>query len=358
MIRIGIIGCGKIADSHAEQILRISDSKIVAACDREELMAKQFCERFSVENYFRDVNDFLRIKMDVVHITTPAHNHLELGKLCLEAGCHLYIEKPFTLNLEEAETLIAFANTKNLKLTVGHDDQFTHAARKMRELIKAGYLGGSPVHMESYYCYDLGDKSYAKALLGDKKHWVRTLPGQLLQNISNHGVSKIVEYLVSDNPKVIAHGFTSKFLKNLNETEIIDELRVIISDEDRVTAYFTVSSQMRPTLHGIRLFGPKNGLIVDHDQQTVIKVRGSRFKSYLEKFIPPYIFAGQYIENSISNIASFLKNDFHMKSGMKFLIENFYRSVREGTELPVPYREIILTTKIMDHIFNQVYGTR
>jgi len=50
----------------------------------------------------------------------------------------------------------------------------------------------------------------------------------------------------------------------------------------------------------------------------------------------------------------FLKNDFHMKSGMKFLIESFYRSVLDDTTLPISYREIILTSRIMDRIFSQL----
>ena len=48
----------------------------------------------------------------------------------------------------------------------------------MRALIAAGYIGGQPLHMESDYYYELGPGAYAGALLGDKKHWVRRLPGK------------------------------------------------------------------------------------------------------------------------------------------------------------------------------------
>ena len=124
-------------------------------------------------------------------------------------------------------------------------------------------------------------------------------------------------------------GIRVPFSEDMGESDIIDELRVIINDEDRGTAYFTFSSQMRPGLHGLRIFGPKNGIIVDHDEQTVIKLKGNRYKSYLEKFVPPYVYAGQYVSNALTNLNYFLKRDFHMKTGMKFLIESFYRSIRE-----------------------------
>jgi predicted dehydrogenase len=355
MIRVGIIGCGKIADAHAEQIQRIAGCEIVGVCDREMLMAKQLYERFPVKHYFSDIKRFLNeSRPDVVHITTPPQGHLELGRLCLEAGCHVYIEKPFTVNTAEAEELIQIAATRDLIITVGHDDQFTHATRRMRDLINQGFLGGSPVHMESYYCYDLGDQAYAKALLGDKKHWVRALPGTLMQNNISHGISRIAEFMTIDNPTVIAHGFVSPFLKGIGETDIIDEVRVIISDNSSMTAYFTFSTQMRPVLRQFRIFGPKNGLVVDHHQQTLIKIKGSMFKSYLEKFFSPYEFAVQYAVNSLKNINSFLKMDFHMKSGMKYLIESFYCSIVDGTPPPIPYREIILTSRIMDCIFSQI----
>ena len=142
-------------------------------------------------------------------------------------------------------------------------------------MIKEGFLGGHPLHMESYYCYELDESSnYAKALLSDKNHWVRGLPGKLLHNIISHGIARIAEYLNSDSPEVITCGSISPLLRKMGETEIIDELRVIIREDEGTTAYFTFSSQMRPSLHQFRIYGPKNGLIFDQDNETLIKLRG------------------------------------------------------------------------------------
>ena len=355
MLRVAIIGCGKIADSHAAQIQRIADCEIVGVCDREELMARQLYERFPIKQHFSSVDELLEAaRPDVVHITTPPQSHFDLGRQCLEHGCHVYVEKPFTVDTDEAEELIALAERNGRKITAGHDDQFRHAARRMRELIKGGYLGGAPVHMESYYCYELGGSSYAKALLADKNHWVRKLPGMLLQNIISHGIARVAEFLATDSPTVIAHGFVSPGLRQMGEREIIDELRVIISEEERATAYFTFSSQIRPSLHQFRIIGPKNGLLIDQDNETLVRLRGARYKSYLEQFVPPLIFARQYINNFATNVRTFLARDFHMKSGMKYLIESFYQSIRNDTPPPIPYREILLTSRIMDDIFRQL----
>jgi predicted dehydrogenase len=359
MLKVAIVGCGKIADAHASQIQRIKGCEIVGVCDRELLMARQLSERFPVKQHFCDLEELLsKAKPDVVHITTPPQSHFAIARRCLESGCHVYVEKPFTLVEEEARELIALANEAGLKITAGHDDQFSHAARRMRAVVQSGFLGAGPVHMESYYCYELGQSAYAGALLGDKRHWVRRLPGKLLQNIISHGIARIAEFLTSESPNVIAYGFVSPLLKGMGENELIDELRVIISEDESITAYFTFSSQMRPSLHQFRIYGTKNGLILDQDQETLLKLRGNRSSSYIEKFLPPVTFAGQYIANMAVNVNAFLRRDFHMKAGMKYLIESFYRSIVEDTPVPIPYREILLTAKIMDAIFAQLEGGR
>jgi predicted dehydrogenase len=344
MLKIAIVGCGQIADAHASLIR-----------DREPLMAQQLCQRFPIKEKFTDVAELLQqTRPDVVHITTPPESHFEIARLCLEQGCHVYVEKPFTVHAGQAESLLHLAEEKSLKITVGHNYQFTHVARRMRALVESGYLGGVPVHMESYYGYDLGDPSYARALLGDKQHWVRRLPGKLLQNVISHGVARIAEFLISDAPHVTVCGFVSPFLQSINENDIVDELRVIIREENRATAYFTFSSQMKPCLNEFRIYGPKNGLVLDQDHEILLKRRGRSFPSFADKFIPPAVFAKQHLGNLVYNVRRFMHRDFHLDSGMKYLFESFYRSIRERSPAPIPYREILLTATIMDAIFDQL----
>jgi predicted dehydrogenase len=354
MLRVAIIGCGKIADAHAAHIQHIEGCEIVGVCDREPLMAQQLYERFPIKAHFSDVNELLtKAAPDVVHITTPPQSHYALAKLCLEYGCHVYVEKPFTIDLGEAERLIALAQQRSLKLTVGHNDQFSHVAMRMRALVRDGYLGGTPLHMESYYGYDLGDVSYARALLGDKQHWVRQLPGKLLQNVISHGIARIAEFWVSDHPQVVAIGFPSSLLKSIGEKEIFDELRVMITDREQ-TAYFTFSSRMRPLVHQLRLFGPRNGLLLDQDHELLIKLEGRALKSYTNKFVPPLRFAKQHFKNVVGNLSLFAKRQFHMDAGLRHLIASFYNSIVCDGNVPISYEEILITARIMDEIFAQL----
>jgi predicted dehydrogenase len=355
MLKVAIIGCGKQADQHAAVIQDLPGCELVGVCDSEELMARQLYERFKVKQYFSDVQTLLEsARPDVVHIITPPHAHLALGRLCLNAGCHVFFEKPFTLNAREAAEVLELAAKRRLKVTVGHNNQFNHVSTRMRTLIEAGFLGGDPVHMESNWCYDLGDKVFAKALLSNKSHWVRSLPGRLLHNIISHGIGRIAEFLEGDTAHVMAYGFPSPLVQSVNETDIRDELRVIIADSRNTTAYFTFSSQIYPRVQQFRVCGPKGSIVIDDMHQTLTTVVNTNYKYYLNHFVPPLLYAKQYFANAGRNIAQFMRNDFHFESGRKTLIEAFYRSITEDTPLPLSFREILLVARIMDEIFAQI----
>src|SRR5438309_10776625 len=122
MLKIAIVGCGKIAEQHMLAIRRLADCKIVSLCDRELLMAKQLGERFGISGCFSDLKEMLQsTSPDVVHITTPPQSHYPLARQCLESGAHVYLEKPFTITADQAESLVHLAEDRDLKITVGHN---------------------------------------------------------------------------------------------------------------------------------------------------------------------------------------------------------------------------------------------
>lgn len=353
-LRLAIIGCGKIADQHVHAFRRIGGCEVVALCDRELLMAGQMGERFGITACFADAAEMLRVaKPDAVHITTPPQGHFALAKLCLEAGAHVYLEKPFTVTAPEAEALIALAENKKLKITAGHNYQFTLEMLAMRKLVAENFLGGKAVHLESHWPYDLSDASYVGPILGSQTHWVRQLPGQLFHNLTSHGIAKLAEFL-GDNVQVTAHAHQSLRLKSLNGQKVQDELRVFLRDENGTTAFFCFSTQIKPGQNYLRICGPKNSLFVDNSSGTLLRQENKPAKSYLTFFLPPLRNAKQHFRNACGNIRNFLTGKLHQDSGMKELIEQFHNSIRQQSAPPIPYREIILTARIMDEIFAQI----
>jgi hypothetical protein len=104
------------------------------------------------------------------------------------------------------------------------------------------------------------------------------------------------------------------------------------------------------------LYGIKRSLLVDDDHQIVLRLDNKEYKSYMRFFVPPVVFAGQYVRNLARNVGRFVRNDFHLpnEAGLLTLISSFYKSVEDGAPLPIPYREILLTSRIMDAAFEQI----
>jgi predicted dehydrogenase len=254
----------------------------------------------------------------------------------------------------EAARLLDRARERALHITAGHNLQHTWESIEARNLVRQGFLGGPPIHVESYYTYSFGDAQHAKALLGDRQHWVRQLPGQLLHNIISHGIARIATFLNTDQPVVAAFGHSSPLLRTIDEGAIIDELRVHLSDGHNTTGYFVFSSQLSPPMNGLRIYGPQHSLVVDNFHHTLVRLRHRNYKSYLNYFVPPVHHAIEHLRNSRRNVARFLRADFHDDSGLKNCIEAFYRAIRENAEPPASRREIWLTAAIMDQIFEQL----
>jgi predicted dehydrogenase len=354
-LRVAIVGCGKIADQHVQAIQRIAGSSVVAVCDREPLMAQQLAERFGIGGCHADLAELLRVeKPDVVHITTPPQSHHALAMQCLEAGCHVYLEKPFTVTAGEAEALVAAAQRAGRLVTAGHNYQFSFEMLRMRGVLGGDFLGGPPVHLESYWSYDLGDINYVGPLLGNPDHWVRRLPGGLLHNIVSHGIARLAEFLDDDITDLVARAHQSEQLRSLGGQEVLDELRVLIRDRKGTTATFCFSTQMKPGLNLLRIHGPKNSISVDLASGSVIAHRGRSFKSYLTYLVPPLLAAREQLRNAWQNTIGIFRRRIYQDSGMKELIERFHLAVAAGGPPPIPYREVLLTARIMDAVFERM----
>jgi len=355
-LRVAIVGCGRVADQHVQAIHRIPDCRIVSVCDQEVLMAGQLAERFSVPESFADLGEMLcTARPDVVHITTPPQSHFSLAKQCLTFGSHVYLEKPFALNAVETAALIELAESRRLKMTAGHNYQFTLEMLEMRRLVEQGFLGGKPVHLESYWSYNLGDLNYVGPVLGNRSHWVRQLPGQLFHNIISHGIAKLSEFLDDKLSAVVAIAHQSPQIRLLGADEVLDELRVSIQDANGTTAFFCFSTQIKG-MNQLRVYGAENSMVADIITGSLVRTKGRAYKSYLTYAIPSFNEAWEHLRNASLNLSDFIRRRLYQDFGMKELIERFYKSIGEQEPPPIPYREIILTARIMDEIFAQIYS--
>jgi predicted dehydrogenase len=353
-LKIVIVGCGKIADAHVEEIRRIPSARLVAVCDLEPVMAKQLASRYGIPRWYVDAARMLDMEEpDVVHITTPPQSHPALTRLAVAAGCHVFLEKPVAVCQSRVETIIAEVTTAQRKLCVNYWPNFEAPAYELRRLYKTGALGDA-VHLESLYGYNL-EGEYGSALKRDPDHWVNHLPGKLFQNVLDHVLNKIVPYLDDDEPFIHAIAYRGESVRDEAPACLpLDELRVVIQGL-RTSAYATFSSHSRPVGHTLRVYGTKNTACADFAARTVAVERKQTFPSALGRLLPPFLVAKDYLREGLRNVNDFAHARFHYFSGMHRLLTEFYRCIETDSPPPISYSEIVRVSAMMDKIFRQVY---
>src|ERR1700676_2586706 len=153
-LNIGIVGCGKIADVHIEEIQKLGCARVLAVCDLEPILAEQLALRYSVPHQYTDFARMLsEHRLHVIHIAAPPHSHLPMARKAAETGCDVFLEKPLALNATDGRRLIECLQQTGRKLTINYWDNFESPALALKEFVAKGNLG-DPVHIESYYGYD------------------------------------------------------------------------------------------------------------------------------------------------------------------------------------------------------------
>lgn len=353
-LKIALVGCGKIADGHIEEIQKMRGrAQVVAVCDLEKLMAEQVATRYAITRFYSSFDEMLAQESpDVVHITTPPQSHLPLARTAIDSGCHVYVEKPLALNLADSEALVEYAVHAGKKLTVGYTYLFDPPALAMRELIAQGVLG-DPVHVESFYGYNLTGP-FGAAIMADSAHWVHRLPGKLFQNNIDHILYRITEFIPDDIPQARAFAYRrhEKTYGDIRD-ELADELRILIQGE-RTTAYGTFSAHIRPAGNFVRVYGTKNTLHVDYTNRTLVLDSAPTLPSAIGRLLPAFQQSRSYMKEGGKNLTRFLRSDFHFFAGLNQLISRFYESIEQDSEPPISYRDILRIARMMDDIFRQI----
>ena len=354
-MKVAIVGCGRIADGHVEEIQKIPSARLVAVCDLESLMAEQVAVRYGIPVHYDDFQRMLEVERpEVVHITTPPDSHLPLAMVALASGCHVFVEKPVATNHADVEKLVQAVVKAGKKLAVGYTYRFDPCAVAVRDMIRRGVLG-DVVHVESYYGYDLAG-TYGKSLLQSDRHWVHGLPGKLFHNMIDHVLEKVTEHISDESPTICAHGLRRWQTRyGDGRDNLLDELRVMISGE-KVTAYGTVSSHARPVAHFARIYGTKNAAHVDYVSRTVTLDSAPKLPSALGRVFPPFCQSWQFLREGTRNVFRFAKSDFHFFAGLNRLITLFYDSIIQDQEPPIPYRDILWVSRVTDSVNEQVFG--
>jgi predicted dehydrogenase len=249
MIRVGIVGYGYWGPVVARNFHSADYCELAAICDKNPVSMGRAQKAFPGVQVTSDVADVTQSpNIDVVAVITPVWTHFEFAKAALENGKHVFVEKPFTSNIAQAEELIDLAARKNLQIMVDHTFLFTGAVKKIRELIDAGMLG-------KLYYYDS-----TRVNLGLFQHDVN-----VIWDLAPHDLS-IMDYLMDAEPQtVVATGQC-----HLNGLE--DLAYITVYFKDNMLAHINVN-WLSPVKVRTTLIGGEKKMVVWNDLEADEKVK-------------------------------------------------------------------------------------
>jgi len=141
-VRVGVIGYGYWGPNVVRNLFALEACEVVALCDQNAEALKKARRTYPGLRMTTDAGEVLTAPdIDAVAIVTPVWTHYELARTALENGKHVFVEKPFTSTVDQAEELVELASWKKLRIMVDHTFLFTGAVKKIRELIDKGALG-------------------------------------------------------------------------------------------------------------------------------------------------------------------------------------------------------------------------
>lgn len=133
-LKVGVIGTGHLGKLHTKMFKSIENCELVGIYDSNPEQAKNVGKEFKVQSA-SSLEDLLK-KVDAISIAATTTAHYELAKKCFEKGVHVFIEKPITTTIKEAEELVEISEKKNLNLQVGHIERFNPALVSMEKYIE------------------------------------------------------------------------------------------------------------------------------------------------------------------------------------------------------------------------------
>ena len=143
-MRYALIGCGRVSANHIAAALD-SGLEIVALCDLEIEKAEALRDKHALPDsipLFTDYHEMLRVsRPELVAVATYSGTHADIAVDCIEAGCHVIIEKPIALSLADADRIIEAEKRMGVKVSANHQNRFNTAVQQMRSARRAGRFG-------------------------------------------------------------------------------------------------------------------------------------------------------------------------------------------------------------------------
>jgi predicted dehydrogenase len=260
MLRIALIGAGKMGISHLSILGGYAGTNIVGVCDTSK-MVTDFLSRQGKFSCFSDYNKMIaETKPDAVVVAVPTKFHYSIIKALLEKNIHVFAEKPFCLNYEQSEELVALAAKNKLVNQVGYHNKFIGTFKEVKRIAASGSLGE---------IYHFIGESYGPVVLKKKADTWRSDPsegGGCLLDYASHVIDLLNDIL---SPVAASKG---TLLKSIYSGKVEDAVYSLLEMESGQTGLLSVNwsdDTYRKMSTSVTLVGTKGKLVSDANELKV-----------------------------------------------------------------------------------------
>ncbi len=327
-LRVAFVGCGAMARLHAKALPRTGvPSSVVGAFDHDTLAAAEFVRDFGGQTFDSLERLLAETTPDVVHICTPAGRHFEPARAAVEAGAHVYVEKPFQETATEAAELLSLAAARGVKVCAGH--QQLHDTAYQRLKTRTASLG-QPLHVESRFTF---------APSADPETGPPERLAQQLLDIVPHPLYTLLDAMESLHPA----GETTVAHVSANYRSVHVLMRRGANDGTLV-----VSLRARPSMSTLAVTGTGGTLTADFVRSVMVGT-GNAGTSPVEKILNP-IFEGLQLQwRSVRSLLRRLVAGGHYP-GLAELLGAFYRAIATNAASPLTPSHLTSVTSVFEQV--------
>jgi predicted dehydrogenase/nucleoside-diphosphate-sugar epimerase len=325
-LRVALVGCGKMGLHHVAAIKRSPGATLVGIVD-------PLADRQDLENQipsdtriFADLDTLLReARPDVAHIVTPPQTHVSIARTLIEAGVHIYVEKPFAMTTAEADEVLAHAARHHVKVCAGHQNLFERPAIMAREQL---HSIGRVVHVESFFSF---------------RQVRRTIsPADQAKDILPHAVYPLVDQMRAGSG--LYHGPIRVAGIDVRPSGDVYAL-LRLGD---CTGVLLVTLSGRPIEQYQVIVGTNGSMRADYVTGALTCVLGSGTGPGI--VLTPFRWSWQTLKAAVKNVAHIALGHHGSYPGLTVLVRSFYDHIRGNGRPPMTPQSILDTVDICEQI--------
>ena len=260
MLKVALIGAGKMGISHLSILGAHPKVKIVGACDISKMVI-DILDKYSPFPCYTDHKKMIsEAKPDAVFVAVPTKHHAAIVKELLEQKIHVFVEKPFCLTPEQGEPLVELAKKNKLVNQVGYHNKFNGTFQEVKRLLDAGSIGD---------VFHFQGESYGPVVIKKQSYTWRSDPkegGGCLLEYASH-VIDLINFMLS--PIVSVSG---SILKPIYSNKVEDAVYSLLKLSDNVTGVLSVNwsdETYRIMSTTISVMGTKGKIVSDANELKV-----------------------------------------------------------------------------------------